>query len=49
MELLGKIWDITLKKGEEEAKIKIRSLDKNGIIVDKKEVIINKEGEIIIQ
>ena len=49
MEILGKIVDITLKRGEEDAKIKIRTVDKKGIIVDKKEVIINKEGEIIIQ
>lgn len=49
MEMLGKVWDITIKKGEEDAKIKIRTVDEKGIIVDKKEVIINKEGEIIIQ
>lgn len=48
MEILGNINDITLKKGE-EAKIKIRVEDEKGIIVDKKEVIINKKGEIIIQ
>ncbi len=48
MEMLGKINDITLKEGK-EAKIKIRTVDEEGVIVDKREVIINKKGEIIIQ
>ena len=48
MEMLGKINDITLKKGE-EAKIKIRVVDNTETIIEKKEVIINKKGEIIIQ
>ena len=48
MEILGKINDITLKEGE-ETKIKIRTVDDDGNIIKKIEVIINNEGEIIIQ
>ena len=52
MEMLDKIWDITLRKGEEDAKIKIRVIDekdKKRNIIDKVEAIITKEGKIIIQ
>ena len=53
MEILGKVWDITLKKGEEDAKIKIRvvegDINSKHQITDKIEVIVNKEGKIIVQ
>lgn len=48
MEIIGDIHDITLNKGE-TGKIKIRTIDYKKTIVDKKEVIITKEGKIIIQ
>ena len=50
MEILGEINDITFLKGiDEPKKIKIRSVGKNGKIIHKIELFINKNGIIILQ
>lgn len=50
MEIIGKINDITLIKGE-TTKIKVRTVksEEDNTIIEKKEIIINDAGQIIIQ